>query len=152
MHWTYQTFDELTLHELYDILALRQSVFIVEQKSPYLDADGVDRRSLHVCGHDGDCRLVAYLRIVPPGVKYKEPSIGRVVTHASARRKGLGRDAMQKGLARLDAMYPGCAVRISSQQYLEKFYQGFDFATVSEPYDEDGIPHVEMFRGGVCRK
>jgi ElaA protein len=90
--------------------------------------------------------LVAYCRIVPPGVKFSEPSIGRVLTTAEARRSGVGRALMREAVARTSALWPGRPIRIGAQRYLERFYGDFGFVRASEPYDEDGIPHIEMVR------
>ncbi|HXF78843.1 MAG TPA: GNAT family N-acetyltransferase, partial [Usitatibacter sp.] len=95
-------------------------------------------------GDDGSVH--AYSRLVPPGVKYEEASIGRVLTTAAARRTGAGVDLMRESIARAERLWPGKPIRIGAQQYLERFYGGFGFKTVSAPYDEDGIQHVEMLR------
>lgn len=148
--WQWSRFDELGVSALYEMLRRRQEVFIVEQDCPYLDADGVDPVCLHLLGWleqaDGTRELVASLRLVPAGVKYEEMSIGRVISTATVRGSGIGRALVEQAMAYIDAHHPGQAVRISAQQYLVRFYSGFGFVAVSEPYDEDGIPHVEMLR------
>ena len=131
------------MHALYDILALRCRVFILEQGA-YLDPDGADLHSWHLQGRDEDGVLQAYLRGVEPGVKYSEPSIGRVITAPELRRSGLGRELMREGLARCARQWPGQAVRISAQARLNDFYAGFGFVTQGEDYLEDGIPHRQM--------
>jgi ElaA protein len=143
--WHDRAFSELSIAELYDILALRQHVFIVEQRCPYLDADGLDPKCRHVWAvRDKD--LVAYLRVVPPGLKYVEPSLGRIVTSPGARGTGLGRVLVRRGIA-LVAVYHGpVAIRIGAQAYLEKFYGTLGFKRAGANYDEDGIPHLEMVR------
>jgi ElaA protein len=140
--WHDKTFAELTTEELYAIIALRERVFVVEQNCPYLDADGYDRVSRHVwlAGDAGELR--AYLRIVPAGVKFAEVSIGRVVTAPEARGGGLGRELMKRGIAACGAQ----PIRIGAQAHLERFYSELGFTRASEPYDEDGIPHIEMLR------
>ena len=141
MHWHDKAFAELTLGELYAITALRERVFVVEQNCPYLDADGLDPGCRHLWAeHDGALR--AYCRIVPAGTKWAEVSIGRVITAPEARRTGLGRELMTRAIA---ACGPG-PIRLGAQRYLEKFYGDFGFVPASEPYDEDGIPHIEMLR------
>jgi ElaA protein len=144
--WTWSRFAELGVDNLYDALALRCRVFILEQ-GPYLDTDGIDRRSWHLLGRDGAGALLAYLRVVDPGVKYAEPSIGRVITAPEARGVGLGHQLTGEGIARCSAAWPGQGIRISAQLRLEAFYGGHGFERVGEPYLEDGIPHLEMFRG-----
>ena len=81
----------------------------------------------------------------PPGLRYDESSIGRVLTTVAGRGQGFGRALMEEGITRLRTLYPYTPIRISAQQYLVAFYTSLGFQSVSEPYDEDGIPHVEMF-------
>lgn len=144
--WVWRAFSELSADELYDILALRQTVFVVEQNCAYLDADGVDRRSRHLYARDETGRMIAYLRLVDPGVKYAEPSIGRVITHPDARRIGLGRELMAEGIRGADRYFPGTGLRIGAQSWAEQFYRSFGFEPVGEEYLEDDIRHREMFR------
>ncbi|HUF66843.1 MAG TPA: GNAT family N-acetyltransferase [Gemmatimonadaceae bacterium] len=144
--WQWRAFAELTPHELYSILQLRALVFVVEQTCAYNDLDGYDVASDHLFTQDADGGVIAYLRLLPPGVKYAEPSLGRVVTHPDARRAGLGVELMREGLRRVAVDFPGTAVRIGAQRRLEQFYRSLGFVTVSAPYDEDGIEHVEMLR------
>jgi len=146
--WSWLPFDRLSPRELYEVLALRQRVFVVEQRCAYLDADGRDPQCWHGLGTDADGALVATCRIVPPGVAYAEPAIGRVATAPEARRTGLGRRLMLEAIDQTKRLFPGQGIRIGAQQYLERFYRSLGFVTVSEPYDEDGIPHLEMFREG----
>jgi ElaA protein len=143
--WTWQRFPDLGVDNLYDALALRCRVFVLEQ-GPYLDPDGIDRVSWHLLGRDGDGVLQAYLRIVDPGVKYLEPSMGRVITSPEARGTGLGRALVTQGLARCLQAWPGQGVRISAQAHLARFYGEFGFACVGDSYLEDNIPHFEMAR------
>jgi ElaA protein len=138
--WHDRAFADLTVGELYAIVQLREQVFVVEQACVYLDADGTDPVSRHVWAARGDA-IVAYCRIVPAGVKYAEPSIGRVITAPAARGTGLGKQLMQRAIAAV-----GSAIRIGAQAHLEAFYNELGFVRVSEPYDEDGIPHLEMLR------
>ncbi|MBA4176437.1 MAG: GNAT family N-acetyltransferase [Leptothrix sp. (in: Bacteria)] len=145
LHWTYCRFAELDVDSLYDALALRSRVFILEQ-GPYLDPDGIDRQSAHLLGRDAAGVLLAYLRVVDPGVKYAEPSIGRVITAPEVRGFGLGRPLMAEGIARCTADWPGQGIRISAQSHLARFYGEFGFARVGPDYLEDNIPHCEMAR------
>ena len=145
MNWTWQRFEQLGVDSLYDALALRCRVFILEQ-GPYLDPDGVDRFCWHLLGRDEQGVLQAYLRAVDPGVKYAEPSLGRVITSPEARGSGAGRALVAEGVARCDATWPGQGIRISAQAHLHRFYAGFGFEAVGEVYLEDGIPHLEMLR------
>ena len=153
--WQWKSFSELTLDELYSLLALRQEVFVVEQRSIYQDVDGLDPASAHLLGFedaDGGPFLAAYLRVLPPDVKFPgASSVGRVVTSPRARGRGLGREIVARGLARLDAEFPGTPIRISAQHYLQRFYEGFGFHAEGDVYDEDGIPHLEMVRPAAPR-
>jgi ElaA protein len=144
--WLWLRFDELTRDQLYQILALRERVFIVEQKCLYNDIDGRDVHAHHLLGVDPDGALVAYLRVVAPGYRYAEPSIGRVVTDPSVRRLGYGHTLMKEGIRRAEGVYPGRPIRLSAQRYLEAFYMAHGFLPQGDPYDEDGIGHREMVR------
>jgi ElaA protein len=147
--WTIKTFHQLTTTELYAVLQARQDVFIVEQNCPYSDADGIDEQCWHLCcwyENAGNKKLLAYLRIVPPGVKFREPSLGRIITTAAGRGQGLGRTLVQRGIEECQRLFPESSIRIAAQQYLERFYSTFGFVPASEPYLEDGIPHQDMVR------
>lgn len=149
LEWQWLLFTDLSRDQLYEILKVRQAVFTVEQDCAYQDADGLDQVSWHLLGWRKDPdekKLVAYLRVVVPGSKYPEPSIGRILVARSVRRTGIGKTLMREAITRTLTEYPGSSIRISAQQHLENFYLAFGFTTVSEPYDEDGIPHVEMLR------
>lgn len=147
--WQCSPFDELTASELYAVMQARQRVFVVEQQCPYLDADGSDHLALHLLGWRNTADglvLSAYARLFPPGAKYKEASIGRVMTRPDARGSGLGKALMAEALERVAEAEWGNAVRIQAQMYLEGFYEGFGFRRVTEPYTEDDIWHVDMLR------
>ena len=143
MNWTWLRFGELGVDNLYDALALRCRAFVLEQGA-YLDTDGIDRRSWHLLGRDNAGVLQAYLRAVDPGIKYAEPSIGRVATAPEVRGSGLGRELMRQGLARCAATWPGLGVRISAQARLRRFYAELGFEAIGDEYPEDNIPHLEM--------
>jgi ElaA protein len=145
LHWQFARFDTLPLADWYAASRLRIDVFVMEQNCPFQDNDGADFDSWHLLGwEEGD--LKAYCRLVDPGIKYDEPSIGRVVTAQSARREGYGKILMAEALRRHDALYPGVPNRIGAQQRLEHFYREFGYETVSDTYIEDGIAHVVMLR------
>ncbi|HXX84465.1 MAG TPA: GNAT family N-acetyltransferase [Casimicrobiaceae bacterium] len=145
--WRWRRFAELSPSELYALLAARSEVFVVEQRCQFLDADGHDLHAWHLLGWSGEpAVLAAYLRLLEPGRKYAEPSIGRVLTTASFRGRGLGREAMHQGLRQAVAQYPGCPVRVAAQLRLERFYASLGFSVISLPYQEDGIAHVDMLR------
>lgn len=126
------------------MLQLRSRVFVVEQKCPYLDADGLDPQCWQGLVKDEKGALVATARIVPPGLKYPEPAIGRVVSAPEVRRTGAGRALMVSAIAQTKRLYPGQNIRLGAQRYLEKFYGSLGFAPTDVLYDEDGIPHIEM--------
>ncbi|MEA2762732.1 MAG: ElaA protein [Gemmatimonadaceae bacterium] len=147
--WQWSRFSELRPEDLYAMVRLREAVFIVEQNCPYPDADGRDPRAWHLLGwNQGSVErsLVAYARVFEPGVRYTEGSIGRVATAQEVRRTGVGRRLMAEALRRLETLAPGEKIKIAAQQRLEAFYAGFSFETVSAPYEEDGIMHVDMVR------
>jgi ElaA protein len=141
-------FTALTARALYDLLKLRSEVFVVEQQCVYLDPDGLDTEAHHLLGWSvgSSPELTCGVRILAPGAVYAEASIGRVVTAPSQRGGGLGRRLMERALEETAQLHPGHAIRIGAQAYLEGFYASLGFVTVSEPYDEDGIPHVTMLR------
>ena len=143
LNWHYKNFDELTTLELYKILQLRAEVFVVEQDCPYNDLDNKDLK----CGHlwcESDGKAVACCRVVPPGISYEEPSIGRVVSHFEFRHLKLGHQLMRHSLDIIENHFETKSVRISAQSYLKKFYEQHGFGQVSEEYLEDGIPHIQM--------
>ncbi len=146
MNWRWCRFSDLGVDDLYDALALRCRVFIMEQGA-YQDPDGLDRMSWHLLGRDSAGVLQAYLRVVDPGQKFDEPSIGRVITSPEVRGSGLGRVLMGEGVARCVAAWPGRAIRISAQAHLARWYGSYGFVRVGADYLEDGIPHCEMVRG-----
>lgn len=147
--WQWSRFGELRPDDLYAAVRLREEVFIVEQECVYQDADGRDPGAWHLLGWadgPGGRTLVAYARIFEPGVRYTESSIGRVVTAPRFRGTGLGKSLMAEALRRLESLAPGQPVKIAAQRRLEKFYLELGFKTISAPYEEDGIIHVDMLR------
>lgn len=147
--WQCTSFDDLTPADLYSAMELRQRVFVVEQNCPYMDADGIDEKAMHLLGWDatGEARrLVAYARLVPPGIKYSEASIGRVCTHPDARRAGTGKELMREAIQVVEGSEWGRDIRIAAQMYLERFYEGFGFRRITDPYLDDDIWHVDMLR------
>ncbi len=141
--WICKTFEELTVAELYCILQLRSEVFVLEQKCVYLDADGKDTTSHHLCGWLNN-RLVAYCRILPPGLAYPQASIGRVITNAAHRKDGYGKILMQKAIKKTYELFNVANIKIGAQQYLLQFYGNLGFEPIGEPYLEDNIPHIAM--------
>ena len=147
--WQWLSFLQLSGAELYAVLTARQQVFILEQQCLYTDIDGLDQDAHHLLGWrsvEGKPQLAAYLRCLAPGVKYKEMSLGRVLTTVGNRGAGIGRELMLNGIAHGEKQHPGHRIQISAQLYLERFYAALGFQRVSDPYDDDGIMHIDMLR------
>lgn len=142
--WSVLHFDDLSVKQLFDVLQLRNQIFIVEQDCPYLDVDEKDPISFHVLGVDRQQKLIATSRILPPGVSYSEVSIGRVAVAIENRGTGIGDELNQVSMKFISDHYGEVPIRLSAQEHLIKYYNKHGFEVVSEPYDEDGIPHVEM--------
>lgn len=150
MVWSDVPFAALATQQLYEILALRQTVFIVEQRCPFQDADGLDQAARHLQGRS-DGGLAAYARILPPGVKYAVHSIGRVAVAPMMRGTGLGRMVMREAIARIAAAAGPVPIRIAAQHHLaDPFYAPLGFSRIGAVYEEDGIVHVDMLHGGAA--
>lgn len=138
-------FDALTVRELYDIMALRQAVFVVEQNCPYLDADGKDLKGWHLMLFNTEGVLAAYTRLLEKGISYDNyASIGRVVSASHARGTGAGKAVMQESINQMGRLFPNQPVKIGAQSYLLKFYESLGFESTGEEYLEDDIPHTSM--------
>lgn len=143
-------FAELSVFQLYDILTLRQEVFVVEQNCVYQDCDGVDLQSWHLLGMNSAGKLIAYTRLIPKDLSYADyVSIGRVATSPSARGTGAGRLLLQKSIEETERLFGKESIQIGAQLYLLKFYESFGFQAVGEEYLEDGIPHIHMILNPV---
>ena len=136
-------FDELTLEELYEILKLRSEVFVVEQNCIYNDIDGKDKTSFHVIIKENN-EITAYLRVLPPGISYENASLGRVLVAKDARGMGYAKAIVTEGINCILRNFNTNKITIGAQEYLKDFYSEFVFKPVSEVYDEDGIPHLDM--------
>ena len=145
INWLLKKFTELTPYELYDALQLRNEVFVVEQNCVFQDADDKDQNSYHLFGYHQN-KLVAYTRLVPPGISYNEASIGRVVTSHTVRGTGAGKKLMQQSIDYTYQLFGVHPIKIGAQLYLKKFYEGFGFVQVGDSYLEDGIPHIYMLK------
>jgi ElaA protein len=145
INWKIKKFKELTVDELYAILQLRSEVFVVEQNCVYHDPDGKDQQAWHLMGIE-DLTLIAYTRILPPGISYDDPSIGRVVTLSLKRRSGLGRELMKLSIIECEKLFGKTPITLSAQSYLIHFYESLGFSTIGDQYLEDGIPHIKMKR------
>ena len=142
--WKCKPFSELSNEELYKILQLRNEVFIVEQNCVYQDCDGKDYKSYHLMAWKNDT-LVAYTRLLPPGVSYENAaSIGRVITSPSARRHSLGKQLFAKSIEKIYFLFGMINIKIGAQLYLKSFYESFSFVQKGAVYLEDGIEHIPM--------
>lgn len=145
INWTLKKFEELAAAELYAILQLRSEVFVVEQNCVFQDMDNKDQHSYHLMGWI-DEKLVAYTRLVPAGIIYSTPSIGRVITSPSVRNTGAGRVLMQKSIDEIYTLFGKVQIKIGAQLYLQKFYSSLGFKQTSDVYLEDNIEHIEMIK------
>jgi len=145
MTWTLKPFDSLTPQELYNILQLRNEVFIVEQNCPYQDLDNKDVYAFHLMGMKEN-KLIAYSRLLAPGISYSESSIGRVVSSPAARKTGMGKKLMNESIIQIQNLFHTDTIRIGAQLYLKKFYESFGFIQQGDSYLEDNIPHIIMLR------
>ena len=139
-----KTFHELDKEELYKFIQLRIEVFVVEQDCPYQDLDNLDMQGRHIWIEEEE-KILSYLRLNPPGTRFDEPSLGRIVTKDTIRSRGLAEIIINKALEIIDKDY-SMPTRISAQSHLEDYYSKFDFVKCSEEYMEDNIPHIEMLR------
>ena len=141
--WILKKFEELTPHELYAILHLRNEVFVVEQNCVYQDADNKDQSSFHCMAWQEE-KLLAYTRILPAGIAFDMVSIGRVVTSPGVRRTGMGKELMIRSIEEVQKLYGKVPIWIGAQLYLKEFYNSLGFQQSSDVYLEDGIEHIEM--------
>lgn len=144
MELTVKSFDELTNNELYNILKSRVDIFVVEQNCPYKEIDDKDQMSYHVFYHDGD-EILAYLRVVPPGVSFECPALGRVIT--VRRGVGLGMKILLEGIRVAKEKFGSAIIKFEAQVYAKGFYEKAGFKQISDEFLEDGIPHIIMMRG-----
>ncbi|MEM7571477.1 MAG: GNAT family N-acetyltransferase [Bacteroidota bacterium] len=145
VRWTKHRFDELSPHLLYEIIHLRNQVFVVEQECIFQDADHQDQAAIHLCGFSAAGQLLAYARILPRGTVYPtNPSIGRVVVDKSARGGGIGVALVRKAISECRQNFGAKPILASAQTYLLDFYRHIGFEIVGEEYLEDGIPHRKV--------
>ena len=143
IQWQIKSFEDLSVHELYDIMRLRSEIFVVEQNCVYLDLDGKDKVALHLFGEYED-KIVAHSRLFTPGISFENASIGRVVVDANYRDRKWGHDLMREAIAGIKNHFGESKITIGAQLYLKKFYESHGFVQTSEMYLEDEIPHIEM--------
>lgn len=144
LQWQWLPFQSLTVLQLYEVMQLRQRVFVIEQTCLFQDADGIDVYAWHGLGYLPDGELGAYARIVPPGKVFDEPSIGRIVTTPALRGMHVGHVLLQQAMMQTARLFPGHAIKIGAQAHLQRFYGRYGFEATGELYDEDGISHIHM--------
>jgi ElaA protein len=145
IQWKIKSFEDLSVHELYDILRLRSEIFVVEQNCVYLDLDGKDKVALHLFG-EFEGKIVAHSRLFKTGISFENSSIGRVVVDANYRDRKWGHDLMREAIAGIKNHFSESKITIGAQLYLKKFYESHGFVQTSEMYLEDEIPHIEMMK------
>lgn len=146
IRWTTKAFDELSVHELHDLLKLRVDIFVVEQACAYAEVDGADPDAIHLLGHNEKDELVAYGRILPPDGKGL-PHVGRIVVQKELRGKGIASELMEQALAVLTDQFGSRRSALAAQSHLEQFYGRYGYVRVGPDYLWDGILHVDMERG-----
>jgi len=143
MKFEFKSFNELSTDELYNILRLRSEIFVVEQNCVYNDLDGLDKAAVHqFLKKDGE--IIAYSRLLKPGTRFSEYSIGRVVVKQTERGTGLGIKMMEEAKKYIVNEWSATKIKISAQSYLQRFYESLGFEIITEMYLEDGIPHLRM--------
>ncbi len=143
-NWQIKHYNDLLINEFHDLISLRLEVFVVEQNCAYQDLDGKDKKSYHLICRNGQGKVVATARILPPGISYQDVSIGRIVTDSSIRGKGVGHELMLKTMQFIKEEFGNITIVISAQSHLISFYNQHGFITTNKEYLEDGIPHTEM--------
>jgi len=145
MTFLFQPFEALSAQALYQILDLRNKVFVVEQQCIYLDTDYKDHDALHMSGWSIQGDLLCYCRILAPGISFeKSSSLGRIITAPETRGTGLGKKMVDEAIRKTLELYPAIPIQIEAQSYLLRFYQNFGFNPIGKEYLLDGIPHHEM--------
>jgi ElaA protein len=145
LHWQFKQYNDLTVNEFHDIVALRIKVFVVEQNCPYQELDGKDKKSYHLICRDGHGDLAGTMRILPQSVSYEEVSFGRIVLNLEERGEHQGDQMMKEAMAFCKAEFGAVPIRLSGQKHLQSFYNKHGFYAVGKEYLEDGIPHLEMY-------
>ena len=143
MAFEFKHFNDLTNYELYEILQLRSEIFVVEQNCVYNDLDGLDNEAIHLFFRLNG-KIIAYSRLLRPGTRFPDCSIGRVVVKQSERGKSIGIEMMNAAKDYILNEWGATRIKVSAQQYLQRFYENLGFEIVTEMYLEDGIPHFGM--------
>ncbi|MGF6755278.1 GNAT family N-acetyltransferase [Paraburkholderia sp. GAS334] len=147
IEWRWKAFDDLTTAEVYDMLAARSEVFVVEQNCVYGDVDGLDAEAWHLFAYgpgEPRAKLAGYLRVLLPDDTESDIRIGRVLTTADFRGQGLGTRMLERALEHISSQWPTTPIRLHAQAHLQPFYGAFGFEAISDVHEEDGIPHIWM--------
>lgn len=146
LEFKWSRLESFSALEIYEIIKAREAVFVVEQNCPYQETDNMDLYAWHLSTFfNGE--FAAYTRVVDPGVKYNQPSIGRVMTLKKYRKLKIGRLLMEEAIRFTELKFPERGIKIGAQVYLQNFYESLGFQSTSkEPYDEDGILHIDMIK------
>ncbi|MED3853410.1 GNAT family N-acetyltransferase [Priestia megaterium] len=145
MTWCIKSFQELTNDELYEILQVRTAIFVVEQKCAYLEVDGKDKLAYHLFKKENE-KIIAYLRVLPKGISYREASLGRIIVKQAQRGTGLGRELVARGIDFLENELHEKTIKIQAQSRLQTFYESFGFRPISDIYSDEGLPRVDMLK------
>ena len=148
IEWRVLRFSELTNEDLFEILRLRVDVFVVEQQCAYPEVELADCHdgTRHLTGHDHSGSLLAYARLLSPQHDSSEARLGRLIVRQDSRKRGLGHQLLNRALSELQNLRPGTPIRISAQEYLQKFYEAYGFVRTSDVYLDHGVPHIEMVK------
>ena len=145
LQFKWSRIESLSSMELWEIIRAREAVFVVEQQCPYQETDDMDPHSWHLAA-SANGEFAAYVRVIDPGLKYQQPSISRVLTLEKFRKLKVGRALMNEAIVFTEQTFPNMGIKIGAQVYLQEFYESLGFEAASEPYDEDGIPHLDMIK------
>jgi len=143
LSWRWHNLDNMQAGLLYDLLALREAIFVVEQACIYHELDGLDKLAEHLVVSCAGT-VVACLRVLPPGLKGKRARIGRVAVSRDWRQKGLARWMVTTAIERIRWCNRANGIRLDAQTYLREFYVSLGFEVCGEEFLEDGVPHLPM--------
>lgn len=134
-----QKLTQQSTQQLYQIYKLRVDVFVVEQQCPYHEIDDIDTISHHIYLQNDNSKILAYCRLYKIEDAFH---IGRV--NASPKRKGYGTQIMKTAIEFAELTLHADSIIIEAQTYAKNFCEKLGFNQTSEPFDEDGIPHIQM--------
>ncbi len=123
---------------------VRTEVFLQEQRVPVeMEWDEADASAVHAVAYNRLGMPLATGRLLQhaPGVG----RIGRMAVSRVLRGAGLGRDILQV-LLKAAEQRGDRDVMLHAQRSAEGFYAGEGFVPRGAPFDEAGIPHIEMVK------